>query len=104
VITKAETNITTVRHADFAGIPPQKARRIPELGGLHGIAIALVFWFHYFVLFVEVKPGSAAAFLQACGKLSVTGVDLFFVLSVFSSDAFCSMHAAPRTTSGFFLK
>ena len=58
-------------------------RRIPELDGLRGIAIALIFWFHYFVSFVEVKPGSAAAFLQACGKLSWTGVDLFFVHSGF---------------------
>jgi peptidoglycan/LPS O-acetylase OafA/YrhL len=52
-------------------------RHIPELDGLRGIAILLVIFFHYFQS--APLPGSLAAF----GRLSWSGVDLFFVLSGF---------------------
>jgi len=58
-------------------IPPG---RLPELDGLRGIAILLVWTGHYFVV-----PGKGiAAFLDGSWfRLGWTGVDLFFVLSGF---------------------
>ncbi len=58
-------------------------RRIPELDGIRGVAILLVIVWHYFVMLIEAKPGSALAYAQATGRLTWTGVDLFFVLSGF---------------------
>jgi peptidoglycan/LPS O-acetylase OafA/YrhL len=57
--------------------------RIRELDGLRGAAIAMVVILHYFQLTMEVRPGSALAYLQAAARLTWTGVDLFFVLSGF---------------------
>jgi peptidoglycan/LPS O-acetylase OafA/YrhL len=59
------------------------SRRIPELDGIRGVAILLVISWHYFVMLIQAKPGSALAYAQAAGRLSWTGVDLFFVLSGF---------------------
>lgn len=53
-------------------------RRIPELDGLRGLAILLVLFYHY----VESSP-MLPRFLAAAGRLSWSGVDLFFVLSGF---------------------
>jgi len=57
--------------------------RIPELDGLRGIAIGLVLLFHYFFLILGPTPGSFLAYALAVGRLTWTGVDLFFVLSGF---------------------
>lgn len=57
--------------------------RIPELDGLRGIAIGMVVLFHYFFLTLNPVPGSALAYVLAIGRLTWTGVDLFFVLSGF---------------------
>jgi peptidoglycan/LPS O-acetylase OafA/YrhL len=57
--------------------------RIPELDGLRGIAIGMVLIYHYFQSTWITKPGSFAAYVQAAGRLTWTGVDLFFVLSGF---------------------
>lgn len=54
------------------------SRRIPELDGLRGLAILLVLFYHY----VESSP-LLPRFLSAAGRLSWSGVDLFFVLSGF---------------------
>lgn len=54
------------------------SRRIPELDGLRGIAILLVLYYHY----VESSP-VLPSFLSALGRLTWSGVDLFFVLSGF---------------------
>jgi peptidoglycan/LPS O-acetylase OafA/YrhL len=54
------------------------SRRIPELDGLRGVAILLVLFYHYFQS-STLLPG----FLSALGRLSWSGVDLFFVLSGF---------------------
>jgi peptidoglycan/LPS O-acetylase OafA/YrhL len=54
------------------------SRRIPELDGLRGLAILLVLFYHY----VESSP-VLPRFLSAAGRLSWSGVDLFFVLSGF---------------------
>ena len=52
-------------------------RRIPELDGLRGIAILLVLYYHYF----ESAP--LPSYLASLGRLTWSGVDLFFVLSGF---------------------
>ncbi|HMD38165.1 MAG TPA: acyltransferase [Candidatus Acidoferrum sp.] len=61
---------------DFSG-------RILELDGLRGVAIAMVLIYHYFFLAIVTKPNSVAGHVQALGRLTWTGVDLFFVLSGF---------------------
>ncbi len=57
--------------------------RIPELDGLRGIAIGLVLFYHYFVVISRFRPGTPLSYLLALGRLSWSGVDLFFVLSAF---------------------
>jgi peptidoglycan/LPS O-acetylase OafA/YrhL len=62
---------------------PNLSGRIPELDGLRGIAIGMVLLFHYFLMSIQSRPGSLAAYLLATGRLAWSGVDLFFVLSGF---------------------
>src|SRR6267378_3037670 len=57
--------------------------RIPELDGMRGIAIGLILVYHYFLLPLSPHVGSALWYVQSCGRLAWTGVDLFFVLSGF---------------------
>ncbi len=52
--------------------------RIPELDGLRGLAILLVLFYHYFA-----SSNLLPDYLSALGRLSWSGVDLFFVLSGF---------------------
>jgi peptidoglycan/LPS O-acetylase OafA/YrhL len=59
------------------------SKRIPELDGLRGIAIGTVVVFHYFVLQTRAAPGSVLSHILAAGRLTWSGVDLFFVLSGF---------------------
>ena len=59
------------------------SRRIPELDGLRGVAIALVLYYHYFQARLTAPHGTVSYFLFAIGRLSWSGVDLFFVLSGF---------------------
>jgi peptidoglycan/LPS O-acetylase OafA/YrhL len=54
--------------------------RILELDGLRGVAIGLVLLFHYFFWTLGPTPGSPLAYVLAVGRLTWTGVDLFFVL------------------------
>lgn len=51
--------------------------RLAYLDGIRGIAILLVLWYHY------VTSASDNKWLRYCTELSITGVDLFFVLSGF---------------------
>lgn len=62
---------------------PDRATRVLELDGIRGVAIGLVLLWHYFVLPAQTVPGTFLSYLQACGRLTWTGVDLFFVLSGF---------------------
>jgi peptidoglycan/LPS O-acetylase OafA/YrhL len=59
------------------------SRRIPELDGIRGVAILLVLLWHFFVLPIVAPPGTLLSYLQAAGRLTWSGVDLFFVLSGF---------------------
>jgi len=58
-------------------------KRIPELDGIRGVAIAMVLVWHYFASPMEFPMRSAMAYLQAACRLTWSGVDLFFVLSGF---------------------
>jgi peptidoglycan/LPS O-acetylase OafA/YrhL len=57
--------------------------RILELDGLRGIAIGVVLVWHYFVLGISPAPGTVLSYVRVFGRLTWTGVDLFFVLSGF---------------------
>jgi peptidoglycan/LPS O-acetylase OafA/YrhL len=63
--------------------PPRSAERIPELDGLRGIAIFLVFISHYLggAGHVQLRPWLRHIF--AATSIGWSGVDLFFVLSGF---------------------
>lgn len=69
-------------HPDHSKLGPVSGR-IPELDGIRGLAIASVLAYHYFFLAFRFKPGSLASYLAATGRLTWSGVDLFFVLSGF---------------------
>jgi len=57
--------------------------RVRELDGLRGFAIFLVLIWHYVIVPADTVPGSKLAYLLALGRLTWSGVDLFFVLSGF---------------------
>ena len=57
--------------------------RIPELDGLRGIAIGSVLIWHYFVTPTIVAPATPLSYALVLGRLTWSGVDLFFVLSGF---------------------
>ncbi len=63
--------------------PLDLTRRIPELDGMRGAAIAMVIFVHYF-WFVLTPPTSKLVLdFQAATRLTFSAVDLFFVLSGF---------------------
>jgi peptidoglycan/LPS O-acetylase OafA/YrhL len=59
------------------------AKRIPELDGLRGIAIAMIVYLHYIQDGISPPAHSLWSYLTVPGQLTWTGVDLFFVLSGF---------------------
>ena len=62
----------------------RSGRRIPELDGLRGIAIALVLVDHLFTSpSIFIRRPNPVAYLQIVTRLSWSGVDLFFILSGF---------------------
>jgi peptidoglycan/LPS O-acetylase OafA/YrhL len=65
------------------GLSSELNRRIPELDGIRGIAIAMVLAHHYFLLPIQAAPATLPSYIQAAGRLAWSGVDLFFVLSGF---------------------
>jgi peptidoglycan/LPS O-acetylase OafA/YrhL len=68
-------------------------RRIPELDGLRGLAIALVILWHYCAF---VAPGHNNPYLALLFSLTWSGVDLFFVLSGFLIGGILIDHAGTR--------
>jgi peptidoglycan/LPS O-acetylase OafA/YrhL len=63
--------------------PLMSSRRIPELDGLRGSAIAMVLFFHYIPFAMQTRPQGPIGFLFSKTWLLWCGVDLFFVLSGF---------------------
>lgn len=57
--------------------------RIPELDGLRGIAIGTVLIWHYLVFTTVAVPATPLSYALVFGRLTWSGVDLFFVLSGF---------------------
>jgi len=62
---------------------PNLSGRIPELDGLRGLAIGSVLIWHYFVGPAVPAPATALSYALVFGRLTWSGVDLFFVLSGF---------------------
>jgi len=62
-----------------------RARRVPELDGLRGVAISLVVLWHYFFgpNFVWTEPWRFVPLWARPFGLTWSGVELFFVLSGF---------------------
>jgi peptidoglycan/LPS O-acetylase OafA/YrhL len=57
--------------------------RIPELDGLRGTAVGSVLIWHYFVSPAVAAPATPFSYALVFGRLTWSGVDLFFVLSGF---------------------
>jgi peptidoglycan/LPS O-acetylase OafA/YrhL len=66
-----------------SGVPGKLSGRIPELDGLRGIAIGMVWFGHYFLMHGGTPPGTFFAYVLVTFRLHWSGVDLFFVLSGF---------------------
>lgn len=66
-----------------SSLAPSLRGRIPELDGIRGVAIAMILAHHYFLLPIQAPMRSFPSYIQAAGRLTWTGVDLFFVLSGF---------------------
>jgi peptidoglycan/LPS O-acetylase OafA/YrhL len=61
-----------------------KKDRVPELDGIRGCAILLVIVWHYIACEIHATPpGIVRSYLVSALSLTVSGVDLFFVLSGF---------------------
>jgi peptidoglycan/LPS O-acetylase OafA/YrhL len=74
--------------ADSAPIPEPKSslnltRRIPELDGMRGAAIAMVVFVHYFWWAMTPANSKLVLDIQATTRIFWSAVDLFFVLSGF---------------------
>lgn len=64
--------------------PTLLRQRIPELDGIRGVAIGLVLLWHFVFGGMEAAaPGTFWSYFKAAGRLTWSGVDLFFVLSGF---------------------
>ena len=77
--------------------------RVPELDGLRGLAILLVIICHYFEGTITPQRGTFLFYLQVLGRLSWSGVDLFFVLSGFLiGGILLDVRASPRYFQVFY--
>src|SRR5438477_3577880 len=63
--------------------PLSLSGRIPELDGLRGLAIGSVLIWHYFMVPIVTAPATPLSYALVFGRLTWSGVDLFFVLSGF---------------------
>ena len=88
---------------------PDWSVRIPALDGLRGIAILLVLLRHAIFGVTSVQGIEAhsrfASFVIACGQLSWSGVDLFFVLSGFLiGGILLDARSSPRFFQTFYIR
>jgi peptidoglycan/LPS O-acetylase OafA/YrhL len=80
-------------------------RRIAELDGLRGIAIALVLWHHLVHPYLPPVTEHWLGGLRAAGNMSWCGVELFFVLSGFFIGGILIDHRdSPRLGKVFYLR
>ena len=81
-------------------------RRIPELDGIRGVAIALVIFWHYLAVpGVLAPPDTLGGILYQVGQLTWSGVDLFFVLSGFLiGGILIDAKASPTYFKTFYLR
>ncbi len=63
--------------------PPNFCRRIPELDGLRGLAIAMVVFVHYVTVANVARPPQLLGYLNVMARPFWSAVDLFFILSGF---------------------
>lgn len=63
--------------------PLDFSRRIPELDGLRGIAIAMVVFVHYVWFAIVARPPALLAYVNIATRPFWSAVDLFFLLSGF---------------------
>lgn len=80
--------------------------RIPQLDGVRGLAIALVIAWHYVFLPLHDYQGSSGLHaVLASGRLTWSGVDLFFVLSGFLIGGILMDNSqAPNRFRAFYLR
>ena len=99
------TALTSAAHRPI----PDWSVRIPALDGLRGIAILLVLLRHAIFGVTSVQGIEAhspfASFVIACGQLSWSGVDLFFVLSGFLiGGILLDVRSSPRYFQTFYIR
>jgi peptidoglycan/LPS O-acetylase OafA/YrhL len=81
-------------------------KKVAELDGIRGLAIAMVvFWHHFCSLPLDVIPGTPVGYLYKATSWFWSGVDLFFVLSGFLIGGILLEHRAARNfLSVFYIK
>jgi peptidoglycan/LPS O-acetylase OafA/YrhL len=91
------------KEASSQNLSPDWSRRIPALDGLRGIAILLVLLMHS--IFQMQTNSVFVSRLLALGKLSWSGVDLFFVLSGFLiGGILLDARESPRYFQTFYIR
>ena len=86
---------------EFPSAIPDWSKRIPALDGLRGIAILLVLMYHSVCRGRSRLPWP----VHAAGRLTWTGVDLFFVLSGFLiGGILLDAKASPRYFNTFYIR
>jgi len=63
--------------------PPNFSRRIPEIDGFRGMAVALALFFHYVRYAITDRPPALLGYFYAATPLIWSGMEMFFVLSGF---------------------